>query len=145
MNFLCQIYLNFINCIFYMIIIILAILGLILSIYILQVELNLKKNKKYKSICDINKRISCSKVVLSKYNDIFFGIPNSTMGLFYYISILISYVFFSNYLFYLNLAGFLASLPLAYFSIIKLRDLCLVCISIYIVNILLLLFSYLKI
>mgnify|MGYP001585932036 CR=1 FL=1 len=116
---------------------ILSILGFLLSLYFFKVEFRLYHDKNYKATCDVNKKISCSKALLSKYNGIL-GIPNSLAGIFYYI-ILFSLAAYNIkfYIFPLVLLAFIGSIFLAYFSIIKLKTYCLVCNLIYLINLIL--------
>ncbi len=121
---------------------ILIILGLLISLYALAVEYRLKRNKKYKAICEFNKKVSCSKAIKSKYSHLA-GISNSAGGILFYSCLFILAALNLNILvFYLAVIGFLGSLYLAYLSLIKLKTFCLICNSIYIINILLLIFSY---
>ena len=123
------------------IITILAIIGLLLSIYALYVE---KKslNKKYRPVCDINNRVSCTKAFSSSYGKIL-GIPNSVFGIIFYVIILILNALNNiQIIFYLAVISVLGSIYLAYVSHIKLKTFCIICNSIYLVNILLLIFSY---
>ena len=124
-----------------MILQILSILGLLISLYAFKIEYTLKRNKKYKALCEFNEKVSCSKAIKSKYGHLA-GISNSIVGLFFYalIFILIS-LNLNNLVFYLVTLGFLGSIYLAYLSLIKLKTLCLICNSIYLINILLLIFS----
>ena len=50
----------------------------------------LKKQKHEKLVCFIGD--GCNKVVHSKYNSLFFGVPNEVMGLGYYAGVLIGIV-----------------------------------------------------
>ena len=43
-----------------------CILGIIVSVYALYVEMTKLQNKDFKAMCDINEKISCSKVFTSK-------------------------------------------------------------------------------
>ncbi|MEK6880992.1 MAG: vitamin K epoxide reductase family protein [Nanoarchaeota archaeon] len=77
------------------IIIILAILGAILSIYSYVVEKKAEKSKEYKSICDINDKVSCTAAFTSSYGKIL-GIKNSIWGMGFYIFIFLFFI--NNYL-----------------------------------------------
>ena len=127
-----------------MIIQILSILGFLISLYAFKIELNLKKNQEYKALCELNEQFSCSKAIKSKYDHLA-GVSNSIGGFFFYALIftLVS-LNLNNFVFYLILIGFLSSIYLAYLSLIKLKTLCLICNSIYIINTFLLIFSYLS-
>lgn len=125
-------------------IIIVSAIGFLLSIYAYHTETKLHSIKNYKASCDINNRISCSKAFLSKYGKLL-GIPNSLAGIFFYLLIIVLYFINIKIVFYLSILSFLGSIPLAYWSYSKLKTFCLVCTSVYIVNLLLLIFSYLAI
>ncbi|HIG51866.1 hypothetical protein CXT76_01185 [Candidatus Parvarchaeota archaeon] len=125
-------------------IIFLIFIGIILSIYSFYVERKITASSNYKAVCDINDKVSCSKAFTSKYGKLG-GLPNSVYGvLFYLIIFFLVYVGNFELLFYLSLLGFLGSLVLAYLLYFKLEDFCLVCSSIYLVNFLLFLFSWIK-
>jgi len=122
-------------------IIILSILGFILSSYALSIEKKFKKSK-YKPACDINDKISCTKALTSSYAKLF-KIKNSILGIFFYILIIVLAI--TNQIqtiFYLAIAATAGSVFLAYISYFKLKTICIVCTSIYIINILLLIISY---
>jgi len=122
-------------------IIIISIIGVLLSIYAYHTEIKIRANKKYKPVCDISKNISCTKAFQSKYGKLF-GVPNSLLGIFFYILIILLSFFSLKIVFYLAILSVLGSTVLSYFSYYKLKTFCVVCTSIYIVNILLLIFSY---
>ena len=121
---------------------IVIIIGFLLSIYAYYVEKKSEKNKEYKAICDLSENMSCNKAFTSKYGKIA-GISNSIPGIIFYVLVflLIQYNYL-NYVFYLALLSVLGSIYLAYISYFKLKNFCLVCTSIYVVNVLLLMFSY---
>ena len=121
-------------------IIIIAIIGLILSIYAYYVERK-SKDKNYKALCDISNRASCTKAFSSKYGKTF-GVSNSIYGILFYLLIII--LFFINeisIIFYSAILSILGSLYLAYIQYFKMKNFCLICTLIYLVNILLLIFS----
>ena len=123
-------------------VIITSAIGFLLSLYAVHVE---KKSRKgnFKAVCDINDKFSCSKTFTSGYGKLFFGISNGTMGMFFYILvILLSFFNFQSYIFYLAVASVIGSVYLAYVLHFKVKTICVVCYSIYAVNLLLLLFSY---
>lgn len=122
-----------------------SLIGFIFSIYALFVEFKYSKNKEYKAVCDLTENMSCTKAFSSKYGRI--GIlSNSLYGIFFYITIsILTYFSYLNYIFYLSILSFLGSLYLAYISYFKLKNFCLVCTAIYLVNTLLMIFSYLAV
>jgi len=123
---------------------ILAILGLILSVYSLYVERKLVAQEDYSPVCDINKKISCSAAFESKYSRTL-GINNSILGIgFYAVVFILSLTYFSSAILYLAIIGMLATKYLAYISYFKLKNFCIICMSVYLVNILLLILAWIK-
>ncbi len=124
-----------------------AVIGLLLSIYAYYIEIQASKNPKYKAICDINDHASCGKVVTSKYGKMVDGISNSLGGIFFYVTVFVLtffnlIVFGYPAIFLLCVASLLGSMVLAYIQYFKIKSLCLVCTGVYIVNILLVVFSF---
>ncbi len=127
-----------------MIILILSFIGFLLSAYAYFVELNITKNKKYKPLCDIKNNISCSKAFSSKYGKLI-GISNSLIGIFFYLFLMILYfINLKIIIFYLSIFSFIGTIFLAYILFLKLKNFCLVCILIYIINALILIFSIIE-
>ena len=121
---------------------ILSLIGAFLSFYAYRVERSSKKEHK-KPICDINDKISCTKAFTSKWGKTF-GVQNSLCGIIFYILILILSAYdLTKIIFYLSIISVLISIYLTYILYFKVRSLCLVCILIYAINILLVIFSYL--
>ena len=122
----------------------LAVTGLILSFYSLYVERKLVAQEDYSPVCDIRKNISCSAAFTSKYSKTL-GINNSILGLGFYSAIFILYLtFYAPWILYLATFGMLTTIYLAYISYFKLKNFCLVCTSIYLVNILILILAWVK-
>ncbi|CAB4005818.1 Vitamin K epoxide reductase complex subunit 1 1 [Paramuricea clavata] len=79
----------------------LCLLGIVLSVYALYVEVKKMQDKSFTAMCDINAKMSCSKVFSSKYGtgfglveplfgkDSVFNIPNSIYGIAFYIFVFI--------------------------------------------------------
>lgn len=125
------------------ILIIISILGFLLSLYGLYIEAQLERNPAYKPICDISDSISCSKPFGSPYSKLF-GISNSYLGvIFYPVLGLLMYLGRIDLVFYLSLVAVGVSFYLAYHLYFTIRSFCLLCNMFYVINILLLLFSYL--
>ena len=123
-------------------ILILTIIGFFLSIYAFRVENKMREDKKYRAACDINNKVSCTKAFGSKYGKTF-GLSNSLYGMFFYFVIfLLSLSGLIEYIFYLSLLSVLGSVYLVYVLYFKVKSFCLVCNGIYLVNLLLLVFSY---
>ena len=119
-----------------------AFIGLLFSAYALYVEKKTKKSTSYKAACDISDNISCTKAFKSKYAKMA-GMPNSFYGILFYILIIIL-TWYNNIMIILFLSVFavIGTLYLAYISYFKLKNLCVVCTSIYLINFLLLTLSY---
>ncbi len=127
-----------------MMIITISSIGAILSIYTLYIEYQFKKNKEYKAVCDISNRVSCSRTFHSRYGKTL-NISNGFWGLLFYL-VVIGLVLLGHMdlVFYAALFSVLFSLRLAYILYFKMKNLCLVCSGIYIVNILLLIFVWMN-
>lgn len=96
------------------------------------------------SFCTINKSIDCDAIVRSSYSE-FLGIPLGAWGLIFYLSFLLLSVgweekrdFRKDAAYVLSLAASLVSIILFYVSTKFIGAVCLICISMYTVNILLL-------
>ncbi|MCF7846097.1 MAG: hypothetical protein K9L85_02565 [Candidatus Peribacteraceae bacterium] len=113
-------------------------IGIILSLYTLYLHWQAHRQTNYKAVCDLSDRMSCMKSIRSDEGKIF-GIPNGVYGIGFYAAIYAAtFPQFQNYLFMLVVLGFFASLYFAYQLYFKVKTLCVVCTSIYLVNILLL-------
>ncbi|MBI5002048.1 hypothetical protein HZC31_01555 [Candidatus Woesearchaeota archaeon] len=125
-------------------IIIICIAGFLLSAYSFYVEKKLEKNKKYKAVCDISDHMSCTAAAKSKYSAVG-GVPNSVKGMFFYpFMAVLALVASPQVVFYLASASLVMTVYLIYVSYFKLKNYCLVCSSVYLVNILLFYFSYVR-
>lgn len=136
----------------------LGIIGLVLSIYTIHVEIQAHADKSYKAMCDINEHVSCTKVFMSKYGrgfglvepvlgkDSFLNIPNPIFGvLFYGMVIVLSLTRHSQKVMKaLTILAGISCIMSVYLATIlyKLQDTCVVCISTYLVNFLLLFLSF---
>jgi protein-disulfide isomerase/uncharacterized membrane protein len=122
---------------------IIAILGLITSIYSLNHHMELKRAGHTEASCNINSTISCDLVAASKYSEVF-GIPLAVWGFGYFAAMAI---FAATILrghksakehepawFFMAGAGVLSSLGLATISLGILKAVCLVCVVIYALN-----------
>lgn len=137
--------------------------GVGLSGYAYYVELAKEADDKYVALCDIAENMSCSRVFNSKYGK-GFGLvalatgdekhplnqPNALYGIVFYSVLGLLYVcggssrFLANLQFYSFVLASGVSCYLGYILYYVLRDLCVVCLSTYAVNGLLLVFSYCK-
>jgi vitamin-K-epoxide reductase (warfarin-sensitive) len=118
--------------------IILSFIGFSISFYIYLLEKKVKKNPDFKPACDINDRISCTKVINSPYTNLFF-VSNSILGMLYYLIIFtLTFLNYPALLLAASITAILVSLYLAYILYFKIKSLCLLCTSLYIINVLIL-------
>jgi len=123
-------------------IIILAVIGLLISIYGITVERKLQQDEQYKAACDISDMVSCSRPMLSSYNTPL-GISNIWASACYYLIVIaITLLNQPQLLMLVTGIGVIASLIFAYIIYVKIKSLCLICTSLYIVNIALAISSY---
>lgn len=121
---------------------ILGIVGSMLSIYAYITERNIKQDATYKPFCDISDRISCSKPLLSPYSNLFF-FSNALAGIIFYLMItILAYLNQTALIFYASLASSVITLVLAYLLYFKIQSFCILCTSLYMVNVLILFFAY---
>lgn len=140
---------------------IICILGFCLSLYALHVERNAEEDIEYVAFCDISNRISCSKVFLSKYGKIFshlgviaedscLDFPNALFGAIFYLLLASIYsvsklnkaFLVSNVLLLLAVTSMVLSAYLSYILAFVLQDVCVICYSTYICNVLLFYWSW---
>eukprot|EP00743_Colponemidia_sp_Colp-15_P006313 GILK01006792.1.p1 GENE.GILK01006792.1~~GILK01006792.1.p1 ORF type:complete len:159 (-),score=17.28 GILK01006792.1:249-725(-) len=129
----------------------LAIIGMAVSGYALYVEHKAVSTPNYKALCDVSEQISCSAVFSSKYghsvgmllgDNHYLNLPNAFYGLLFYVAVflydVLTFIPFRHHLFFVASSGaVIFSAYLAYILYFVLEDLCLVCVSSYIVNLLL--------
>ncbi|XP_015512123.1 vitamin K epoxide reductase complex subunit 1 [Neodiprion lecontei] len=122
-----------------------CIVGFALSYYAYIVETSKEHDSSYEAMCDISEHISCTKAFMSEYGKGFgiipenspFYFPNSIYGLVFFVNFALLSV--SNTLAattMLLILGVLANMGSVYLAVIlyKLQDICVVCISTYLVN-----------
>lgn len=120
---------------------VLAIIGFCISLYTYIVEEKIKREPDFKPVCDLSDRISCSAPMKSKYANLFY-FSNAFVGMGYYLIIAI-FAFFNlgTLLAIATVCGCLISAVLAYLLYFKIKALCILCTSLYIINIALLILS----
>jgi vitamin-K-epoxide reductase (warfarin-sensitive) len=124
------------------VILILAVIGFCVSLYSFLIERTLKKDAGYKPICDISDRVSCTKPLLSAYSTTF-GISNTIWGMIFYGTVFICGLLgWLSMVLLLSIAATMVTIWLAYILYVKIRAFCLLCTTIYIINIGLLLISF---
>ncbi|XP_046811122.1 vitamin K epoxide reductase complex subunit 1 [Lucilia cuprina] len=127
-----------------------CILGLILSLYATYVEIKLLLNKDYRALCDLAPKLSCTAVFNSQYGKSFgflnmffdektskWNPPNGIYGIIYY-TLLLATTFLKRpellkYQIVFCVLSNIMSLYLAYLLYI-LENICVVCVTIYVVN-----------
>jgi vitamin-K-epoxide reductase (warfarin-sensitive) len=110
-------------------------LGFLFSLYLYLVEKKLQTNPLYKPACDINDRLSCSAVAQSGYGDMFF-VPFSLLGIFFYpLFALIVWLGFDWLFLIATGISVLLSFYLGYLQLFKIKAICVVCCTIYLINI----------
>ncbi|MGE0009541.1 MAG: vitamin K epoxide reductase family protein [Candidatus Babeliales bacterium] len=120
----------------------LAVLGLSISLYSFWVDRKLLHDATYKPMCDLSDKVSCSKPFSTPYSEVL-GISNTVISIIFYTSMFwLAMGCFSRSLFLGALISVVASIYLAYLLFFKIKSLCLICVSLYIVNILLLIATY---
>lgn len=116
----------------------LAVLGICISIYTYITEMRLKKDPSYKPVCDLSDKISCSKPMQSEYGNILF-VSNAIIGIIFYASMLILALINASFLITLGaLASCIASCFLGYILYVKLQTICILCTALYTINFLML-------
>ncbi|XP_074594229.1 vitamin-K epoxide reductase [Brevipalpus obovatus] len=133
----------------------LSLAGLLASFYSLFIELQHDKDHSYRAACDISEKLSCSAAFLSEYgrgmgimpSDSIFYIRNPYFGfatytILFILSILcLKHKWCLNIIYYNSIFLNMTTIYLAYLLIFKIRSLCVVCLTIYVINFLLLIFS----
>lgn len=125
-----------------LIIIIFAIIGLTISIYSITVERKLAQDMNYKAACDISDSISCTRPMLSEYNKMF-GISNSLAAALYYGAVIITAIINIPLLLMIVVTtGLITTCIFAYILYFKIKSICLICTSLYLINIILAILCY---
>lgn len=138
-----------------------SLLGTLISCYGFYVEYRAESNHNYKAMCDISEVVSCTKVFSTEYGkgfgvvgkvlgkDSALNVPNGVFGLIFYTTLLItSYVRCGKVAAvqkWMAIASNFLSVYLAYLLYFVIQYLCVVCVSLYVVNAFLLLFSWQKV
>eukprot|EP00483_Globobulimina_turgida_P004445 UN04454 len=109
-------------------------IGLFLSGCALYVEYKISDDPDYVAFCDIASWVSCSKVFSSDYAHMFY-FPNAFYGVLFYLFIMVlDAMKLYRYIMYVATLTFISTLYLAYVLAFVLKDMCVVCVSTYILN-----------
>jgi vitamin-K-epoxide reductase (warfarin-sensitive) len=119
----------------------LAIIGFLISAYTYFIEKQIKEKPNYKPVCDLSDRISCTKPMKSPYANLFY-VSNSVIGGAYYIMIgVLTLLNMNQVLLLAAVCGCIISALLAYILYFKIKSLCILCTTLYVINVLILLFA----
>lgn len=119
-------------------VVLIAVIGIVVSLYATYISTELKKDTDYAPVCDINEEVSCSKALTSKESSLFFGIKNSILGIIGYVAVIAVVVLeLSIPLLVLTTPMLLVTLYLAYVLYVRDKNLCIICTCAHVVNILL--------
>lgn len=120
-----------------------AVIGLLLlCLYGVSIENKLTKDRSYKAVCDLSDIVSCTKTFRSPYSKLL-GISNIYVGIAFYIGMIVGACFELRILLLIgSILALVGSVYLAYLQYYKIKTVCLLCTSIYIVNVLLFIGSY---
>jgi uncharacterized membrane protein len=121
----------------------LAVLGLGASVAALYVHYRMLADPSYTSFCDVNATVSCEAVLTSQYGSVF-GVPVAAGGAIWSALILLLAVFgmrparsatadvVAGYIFILSTIGLAGVLYLGYASFFILRQMCPLCMTMYV-------------
>jgi len=124
---------------------VLALAGLAVSIELTRIYYLVWRNPDYNPACNLTEQVSCSAVALSKYSAVLIGIPNSVLGIAFYL-VLLAFIPFrlwtrvrifahlENYLALLSVGGFAFAVFLASISSFVLKTFCPWCTVLYVLN-----------
>lgn len=127
----------------------LCLVGFLLSAYAYSVELNWKRAMmlgiEHKAYCDVGP-FSCTRVFSSVYGSLtqFVGLPpisNALLGMSYYLVEMLL-CWHPTLIFSLSVLSLVVTTGFAYVLFAVLQDICVVCISTYMVNVLTVVVSY---
>lgn len=114
---------------------IIAAIGALVSGYGLHVERRKRKERSYRPWCDFREGMMCSTVLTSEYSHLL-GPSNALLGLLFYPAVAVLHILGLHDLVLIALvASVMGSVVLAYLLTFRLRDFCIVCTTIYAVNI----------
>lgn len=121
--------------------IILSFAGFCIALYTYATEIRVAQDPTFRPACDISNHISCTKPMKSPYANIFFFSNAIVAILFYALMFAVAMLGSSTLALIGAIAGSAASCYLAYLLYFKVKSLCILCTSLYIINFLMLYFS----
>jgi vitamin-K-epoxide reductase (warfarin-sensitive) len=113
---------------------ILSCIGFCVSAYLYLLEKKVKKQPSYKPFCDLSDSVSCTKPIKTGYSSLF-SVSNALIAMIFYgvmafFAVIDALVFIKI----LALMSCIASCYLAYLLIVKVKSLCLLCMTLYAIN-----------
>ncbi len=119
-----------------------ALIGFSIAAYTYRLEQKIKINPSYKPVCDLSDMVSCTKPMKSKYASLFY-FSNAALAMGFYALIALAALLDAKLVLMLfSCVGFIGSCIYAYILYYKLRTFCLLCTTMYLLNILLLYISF---
>ncbi len=86
-------------------IIVLAAVGILVNLYDIYIERQVKRDPSYRALCDVTETISCTKSCDSRWERVMFGIPNSIISIGYNTLVIALAAFdMAQFIFYVALA-----------------------------------------
>ena len=123
-------------------VIVTATAGLLVCLYGVYVEHKVQADHTYKAACDLSDRASCTKTILSPWGKLL-GISNMYVGILFYLGMIALGFLNMQFVAYIGaVLACLASIYLAYILYTKVKTFCLLCSSVYLINIILLVITY---
>ncbi|XP_060768925.1 vitamin K epoxide reductase complex subunit 1-like protein 1 [Neoarius graeffei] len=135
-----------------------CLLGILLSVYAVHVEREKSRDANYQALCDLSNSVSCSKVFGSRWgrgfgllgsifgNNSAINQSNSVYGLLFYVFQLLLGLTVSAMaaliLMTTSIVSVIGSVYLAYILYFVLKDFCIICITTYALNFILLVLNY---
>jgi uncharacterized membrane protein len=115
-------------------VIIISLVGLAISAYGIIVERKIQQDALYKPACDISAMVSCSRAFLSPYGKML-GISNIWAAACYYLAMIaVGLMGYTLLALLISIAGVCVSVAFAYILYFKIKSLCPICTSLYVVN-----------
>uniref|UniRef100_A0A336LL03 vitamin-K-epoxide reductase (warfarin-sensitive) n=1 Tax=Culicoides sonorensis TaxID=179676 RepID=A0A336LL03_CULSO len=138
-----------------------SLIGTLISCYGFYVEYQAESNTNYTAMCDISEAVSCTKVFSTEYGKGFgvvgkilgkesaLNVPNGVYGLIFYSIMLVTSLMkcgkIARIQKWMAITSNLLSCYLAYLLYFVIQNFCVVCVSLYVVNAFLLVFSIQKV
>ena len=123
-------------------IVVISSIGFLVCVYGFFIKRNLKLDQDYKAVCDLSDKVSCTKTFLSPWGKLF-GISTIYIGMVFYAAMILFGLSGQVQLVFLGaVSACIASLFLAYILYAKIKTFCLVCVTTYVVNVILLVLAY---